>query len=91
MRQNRLIAIFTYLLLIAGCMGIVFIADKAAGTGPFYHTKKEAESDLPDDGKVGDGSGISSGRHGRRNRSRSFSNYTVIYLFGKCNRPDDRQ
>lgn len=61
MRQNRLIAIFTYLLLIAGCMGIVFIADKAAGTGPFYHTKKEAESDLPDDGKVGDGSGISSG------------------------------
>ncbi|RGZ00882.1 metallophosphoesterase [Clostridium sp. AM58-1XD] len=35
MRQNRLITIFAYLLMIAGCMGIVFLISKVADTDSF--------------------------------------------------------
>ena len=40
MRQNRIITVFSYLLLIVGCALIVLAIDKAAGTGLFFQEQQ---------------------------------------------------
>ena len=58
MRQNRIITVFSYLLLIVGCALIVLAIDKAAGTGLFFQEQQmetsapqEKEQESPLDGK----------------------------------------
>lgn len=46
MKQNRMITVFSYLLLIVGCVFIVLAIDQAAGTGLFPQ-KQQLETSAP--------------------------------------------